>query len=141
MRSASIFVLALLASAFTSAAFAIEPVSFHTPSKNIYCYGFGDDATTTIDCELLTKTNEEPLQPMPADCEQDWGNRFALSNEGVAFMVCAGDTLRGNDAKILPYNQRLDYYGIACTATREGLECINDDAHGFKISKGKQEMY
>jgi hypothetical protein len=122
-------------------AVAQEAVSFHTPSDNIYCYGEVSGADTTIDCELLSQTNPKPLLPVPADCEQEWGSRFALKDGGTAFMVCAGDTLRSNDAMNLPYGKQLDFYGIACTATERYLECVNDDGHGFKISKAKQAMY
>ena len=146
MHPISIFMLALSIAAFenaalTSSAHAIEPVAFHTPSKNIYCYGFVDNATTTIDCELLSKTNDKPVRPRPNNCEQEWGNRFALGALGKAQMICSGDTLRSGQAKVLPYGNRLDYYGIACTASKQGLECINDDAHGFFISKSTQKMY
>ncbi len=141
MRSISIGSLALSVIFSATSAQAIDPVSFHTPSKNIYCYGYVEGSETTVDCELLTKTNGQPLRPAPADCEQDWGNRFAVNDTGKAYMVCAGDTLRGSDSMLLPYDKPFNYYGVFCTATEQGLECINDDVHGFKISKGKQEMY
>ncbi len=141
MKTLSVFATAAALIMAASAAHANETTLFHTPSKNIYCYGEVSGKGTTIDCELLTQTNKEPLRPQPADCDLDWGSRFALKNDGKATMVCAGDTLRNNEAVNLPYGKRLDFYGIVCTVTKQGLECINDDAHGFKISKGKQMMY
>jgi hypothetical protein len=139
-----VFLIAILASitvSFAAPAFAFEPVAFHSPSKNIYCYAFVENDISTVECELVTKTNDKPLKPKPSDCDLDWGSRFAVNDAGKSRMVCAGDTLRSDASKVLPYEQRLDYYGIACTATKQGMICINDDAHGFTIAKGKQELY
>jgi hypothetical protein len=141
MKTLSVFATAVALAMAATPARAGDTTAFHTPSKNIYCYGEVSGEGTTIDCELLTQTNKKPLRPQPADCDLDWGSRFAVKNDGKATMVCAGDTLRSNEAKNLPYGKRLDFYGIACTATKQGLECINDDAHGFRISKSKQEIY
>ena len=141
MKTIGVFAGAAALTMAANAACAGETTVFHTPSKNIYCYGEVAGEGTTMDCELLTQTNTKPLRPKPADCDLDWGSRFAVKDDGKATMVCAGDTLRSDGAVNLPYGKRLDFYGIACTSTKQGLECINDDAHGFKISKGKQEIY
>lgn len=141
MKTTLIACLFAVAGFLTNAAAAQESQTFHTPSKNVYCYADVTDAVTTVDCELLSKNSNKPLRPVPSDCEQDWGNRFALNDSGKAFMVCAGDTLRSNSAANFPYGRQFDYYGITCTSSEQGLECINNDGHGFKISKSKQEMY
>jgi hypothetical protein len=123
-------------------AIAGDIIAFHTPSKNIYCMASDTaDEGSSVDCELITMTNEKPLLPQPSDCEQDWGTRFALSGKGKATMVCAGDTVRSDDAFNVPYGNLVRLSDLACAATETGLECTNNEAHGFKISKGKQEMY
>jgi hypothetical protein len=131
-----------VAFATVAPAFAGDIISFHTPSKNIYCMATDDpDEGSNVDCELITQTNQSPLKPRPSDCEQDWGSRFALTGKGDAVMVCAGDTVRSDDAFNLEYGKLVRLSDLACASTEEGLECTNNDAHGFKISKGKQEMY
>ena len=119
-----------------------DVIQFHSPSKNIYCVAVNSQTEGgSVDCELVTRTNTEPLMQRPDDCDLEWGSRFALSSAGEAIMICAGDTLRDGQASNLGYGEGLDRFGIHCTSTRQGIECINDDQHGFKISKGKQEIY
>jgi hypothetical protein len=125
----------------TQPAMALESKSFRSPSGNIYCYAGVDDSVSTVQCELLERTNGKPVRPVPSDCDLDWGNRFALDDSGRAYLVCAGDTLRDDGASTLRYGKRIDYYGITCSSSEQGMECINDDGHGFKISKGKQQLY
>lgn len=123
------------------AAPALESVWFHSPSKNIYCFATIDNSNSVVDCELIERTNGDPIVPAPGDCDLEWGNRFELEASGEAYLTCTGDTLRAGPAEVLPYGERIDYYGITCSSTESGIECINDDGHGFKISKGRQELY
>ncbi len=117
-------------------------VQFHSPSKNIYCVGVNSKTDGgSVDCEIVTRTNAKEAQPRPADCDLEWGNRFAVYYTGEAKMICAGDTLRDDNAKVLNYGEGLDRFGIHCTSSEQGIECINDDQHGFKIAKGKQVIY
>jgi hypothetical protein len=133
--------IALIAS--TSGASAQDDVvQFHSPSKNIYCIGVNSKTEGgSVDCEIVTRTNTKDAQPRPSDCDLEWGNRFAVYYTGEARMICAGDTLRDDNAKVLNYGEGLDRFGIHCTSSEQGIECINDDQHGFKIAKGRQEVY
>ena len=125
-----------------SAYAADDVIVFHSPSKNIFCVAVNSKTEGgSVDCELVTRTNKKDLLPRPADCDLDWGNRFAVYSSGKAIMICAGDTLRDDNASTLAYGEGLDRFGIHCTSSEKGIECINDDQHGFKISKGKQEIY
>jgi hypothetical protein len=127
---------------YSSAFAADDVIQFRSPSKNIYCVGVNSQTEGgSVDCELITRTNAKDLQPRPADCDLEWGNRFAVYYTGEAKMICAGDTLRDENAKVLNYGDGLDRFGIHCTSSEQGIECINDDQHGFKISKGKQTIY
>jgi hypothetical protein len=127
---------------FTSACAADDVIQFHSPSQNIFCVGVNSETEGgSVDCEVITRTNAKDLQPRPADCDLEWGNRFALHSDGKATMLCAGDTLRDGQAFNFGYGEELDRFGVHCTSTQQGIECINDDQHGFKISKGKQVIY
>ncbi|MCU0831590.1 MAG: hypothetical protein MUC58_08765 [Rhizobiaceae bacterium] len=136
--AAALVALPLLAS---SPARAIDDTAFQTPSGNIHCVGWVGGGETTIECDLLSRTNDRPARPRPGDCDLEWGSRFILKNFGRTEMGCTGDSVRNDEAPTLRYDMRLDYYGIACTATRQGLECINDDGHGFKIARARQDLY
>ena len=134
----------------TLAAFANVPaaeaaddvIEFHSPSKNIYCVGVNSKTEGgSVDCELITRTNGAPLMEKPDDCDLEWGNRFTLGSSGEAAMACTGDTLRGGNSFQLGYGAGIDRFGIHCTSSEQGIECINDDQHGFKIAKGRQEIY
>jgi hypothetical protein len=119
-----------------------DVIKFRSPSKNIYCIGVNSESEGgSVDCEIITRTNAKDLRPRPADCDLEWGNRFAVYSDGKAAMICAGDTLRESGAFTLGYGEGIDRFGIHCTSTEQGIECINDDQHGFKISKGKQKIY
>ena len=121
---------------------ADDVIQFRSPSKNIYCVGVNSKTEGgSVDCELITRTNGAPLMPKPEDCDLEWGNRFYLGSAGEASMGCTGDTLREGNALEFSYGEGLDRYGIHCTSSEQGIECINDDQHGFKISKGKQKIY
>ncbi len=121
---------------------ADDLVSFSSPSKNIYCIGVNSETEGgSVDCELLTRSNDEPSLKRPDDCDLEWGNRFFVGSDGKASMVCAGDTLRDKGAIVLDYGKGLDRFGIHCTSSQGGIECINDDQHGFKISKARQVLY
>lgn len=123
-------------------AIADDLVSFSSPSKNIYCIGVNSETEGgSVDCELLTRTNNKPSLKRPEDCDLEWGNRFFVGSDGNARLICAGDTLRDEGAMVLGYGKGLDRFGIHCTSSEEGIECINDDQHGFKISKASQVLY
>ena len=141
LELAAVAIIATFAN-ISGASAADDIKQFHSPTKNIYCVGVNSPGNGgRVDCELVTRTNAEPLMNKPMDCELDWGNRFSLRSDGRASMECSGDTLRDPNAFVLGYGAGLDRYGIHCTSTEQGIECINDDQHGFKISKGKQEIY
>ena len=142
-RSFSFPAMAIIAVTSVAAANAADNViQFRSPSNNIYCVGVNSQTDGgSVDCELITRTNGAPLMKKPADCDLEWGNRFSIGSSGEASMGCTGDTLRDENAFRLDYGAGIDRYGIHCTSTEQGIECINDDQHGFKISKGRQEIY
>jgi hypothetical protein len=116
-------------------AVALESVWFHSPSKNIYCLATIDNSESVVDCELVERTNGAPVRAVPSDCDLEWGNRFELKAGGESYLTCTGDTLRAGPATALPYGESIDYEGITCSSEKSGIECVNEDGHGFKISK------
>jgi hypothetical protein len=114
---------------------------FHTPSKNIYCAAIESDQGNAVDCIILEMNNSEPALPRPADCDLDWGQRFAVGETGEGEMGCAGDTVQDPSARLLPYGKSLDIPGISCASSEKGLECKNKEGHGFFLSRAKQRVF
>jgi hypothetical protein len=78
------------------------PMWFRTPSDNIHCLIYNPGGPLVLDCELRERNAGPPLLPRPADCDLDWGNRFALSESGGGYMVCHGDTVVQPGSMVLP---------------------------------------
>jgi hypothetical protein len=133
----------MFASAFMMlqhAALATEFKSIRTPSDNIQCQ-FSDDEDGSADCEITEKTVASPLPPRPADCDLDYGQRFFVAGEGTASVVCAGDTVRTPDAKVMGYGELIITKKVFCESSEAGLTCSNNAGHGFFLSKAKQELF
>jgi hypothetical protein len=116
--------------------------SFHTPSGNVHCQTIESaTASNSIDCEVIDMGGRKPLQPRPADCDLDWGQRFLLKDGGRPTLVCAGDTLREAGSRTLGYGDAVDLGTIKCGSNRNGLYCRNADGHGFLLSRKKQKFF
>jgi hypothetical protein len=131
--------LALLALASPAAAMDLE--SFRTPSDNIHCMLIRDGQAASVECELRSRNNARSALPQPADCDLEWGNRFALDAKGRAGMVCHGDTLITPDAPVLAYGTSLAWDGITCASSESGLTCKNRKGRGFSLSRAKQRLF
>ena len=136
------------AAAIAISLFLAAPVSamdlqpFRTPSDNIHCLFIADDdGQSSVECELRSRNNDEPLLPVPADCDLDWGSRFALDAEGQAGMVCHGDTLISPDVPVVGYGRKSAFNGITCASEKSGLTCSNGQGHGFSLSRAKQRLF
>ena len=132
---------ALTLFALATPAFAMDLQSFRTPSDNIHCMFITDGGATSVECELRSRTNVKPAQPQPADCDLDWGNRFALDAKGKAGMVCHGDTLITPDAPVVGYGGQATVNGITCQSAETGLTCKNRNGRGFSLSRAKQKLF
>ncbi len=133
---------AIILSTLATSATAMELRSFRTPSDNIHCLFIADDdGRSSVECELRKRNGVKPVLPKPADCDLDWGNRFALDAEGRAGMVCHGDTLISPDAPVLGYGKQADWNGIACASAESGLTCRNRKGSGFTLSRAKQSLF
>ncbi len=117
----------------------LEP--FRTPSDNIHCLFIDEEGEIAVECELRDRSSGEPARPMPDDCELDWGNRFALPATGVSGLVCHGDTLISPGSPTLAYGHEMARGGIACFSEKSGLTCRNQDGHGFRLARAKQELF
>ena len=121
---------------------AMDLHSFRSPSDNIHCLFITDDeARSSVECELRSRANVRPALLRPADCDLEWGSRFALDAKGNAGMVCHGDTLIDPSADVVGYGKQLSAGGIACQSAETGMTCTNNRGHGFSLSRAKQKLF
>ena len=129
--------LALLA----GPALADTPSWFRTSSDNIHCLVDSAAEGVVVACEIREKASSEPLLPKPADCDLDWGSRFAVGPSGGGYMGCHGDTVQNPSALVLLYGQTGEFGPISCSSTEQGLECRNGEGHGFFLSRATQRIF
>lgn len=134
-------ILAGLLAVAAGGARADVPMWFHTPSGNIQCMIYNPGGPLILDCEVM-ELGGAPLMARPMGCEQDWGHRFALSEiGGGAWMQCAGDTVANPGGQVLPYGTVTQFGPFFCDSSQAGLQCRNEDGHGFFLSRARQEMF
>jgi hypothetical protein len=111
---------------------------FMTPSGNAFCVVWGDERSSSLECELKENTARPP--PKPKACELDFGNRFSLPARGMPTRACHGDTLQGH-LPTLAYGTPWRVDGFACQVTTRRLRCTNADGHGFELSRARQTLF
>lgn len=125
-----------------SPAAAMDLQSFRSPSDNIHCMFITDDeGRSSVECELRSRANTRPARPRPADCDLEWGSRFALDATGKAGMVCHGDTIVDPSAPVVSYGEQLSAGGITCQSAETGMTCKNGKGRGFSLSRAKQTLF
>jgi hypothetical protein len=141
----------LIAAYFAFAAFFAGPTEgfagsqFKSPTGNIICsFADHDDGQFGARCDIIDSNIDfnNPLQPIPADCDVDWGNMFFTPGSGKSKLLCAGD-LAGNpdEASILDYGQVIKEGNVTCMSDKAGMTCINGDGHGFIVSRNQQKLF
>jgi hypothetical protein len=119
------FFLAAALGGLAVPAWADVPMWFQTPSGNIHCMIFNPGGPLELQCELLERNAGAPILPRPADCDLDWGNRFAVVEGGGAGMACHGDTVANPDGLVLPYGTASQFGPFTCESQTTGLTCRN----------------
>jgi hypothetical protein len=134
-------VIAIVLFANLPQALAADSQAFRTPSNNIHCSGYEADNAYVVECEIIDRSNQKTAQPRPSDCDLEWGSRFSVAQSGRAYMGCTGDTIRDPNGRKLSYGKSITLTTITCTSNTKGLECVNEDGHGFFVSKSKQRLF
>lgn len=114
--------------------------TFETPSGNIDCsVGVGAGPSDII-CTIHER-NGPPAAPRPAGCGSDWGHTFSMRNRGPAQILCEPKGENHQMYERAEYGVTGRMPGIDCTSSRQGLECINEDGHGFFLSRASQRLF
>ncbi len=104
--------------------------TFRSPSGNIGCTMFEGGAR----CDIRKRDWSPP--PRPASCpeEVDFGQGLAVSHDGAASFVCAGDTALDPTVTALAYGEASELGGTICMSRADGITCANHAGHGFFIA-------
>ena len=113
--------------------------AFQTPSENIRCaISLWGEPSARCDLQSLTQSFRSP----PKDCEFDWGASFALSASGTSGqLACVSDVVADGPFVTLDYGSSLSFGGITCVSEQTGLTCRNSAGHGFRLSRGRQDLF
>lgn len=129
--------LPALAMIFVTAPAMAQDISFRSPTGNIHCMIFsGSYAGARCDLSKFI-----PSYPRPHDCDLDWGFAFEVGVTGPGAPICAGDTVRDQDAAVLNYGRSVVDSGITCTSAKTGMTCVNTEGHGFTVARGRQQAF
>jgi hypothetical protein len=105
---------------------ALKSPTFQMPSKNIGC------ATSegVLVCDILSGLKPEPKQK----CELDWTG-MEMERLGPSQPRCAGDTAYVQSAPVLEYGTSWNRDGFTCVSQENGLQCRNQEKHGFLLAR------
>ena len=105
---------------------ALKTPTFQMPSKNIGC------ATSegVLVCDILSGLKPEPKQK----CELDWTG-MEMERLGPSQPRCAGDTAYVESAPVLQYGSTWSRDGVTCVSQESGLQCRNQENHGFLLAR------
>ena len=113
-------------STISTSAPPLKTPTFQMPSKNIGC------ATSegVLVCDILSGLKPEPKQK----CELDWTG-MEMERLGPSQPRCAGDTAYVQSAPVLHYGSTWSRDGFTCVSQENGLQCRNQENHGFLLAR------
>jgi hypothetical protein len=105
---------------------ALKSPTFQMPSKNIGC------ATSegVLVCDILSGLKPEPKQK----CQLDWTG-MEMERLGPSQPRCAGDTAYVQSAPVLEYGTSWSRDSFSCVSQENGLQCRNEENHGFLLAR------
>ena len=100
--------------------------TFQMPSRNIGCV----TSEGVLVCDILSG-----LKPAPkGKCELDWTG-MVMERLGPSQPRCAGDTAYVQSAPVLQYGSTWSRGGFTCVSRESGLQCRNQENHGFLLAR------
>jgi hypothetical protein len=113
----------------------VTKANFQSPSHNITC----DLTAGAVRCEIVKRAWQPP--PKPATCQLGWGHGTTIEN-GKADFVCAGDTIIGTAAEVLPYGSSLRAGTVRCDSENTALRCLDEQTHhGFTLAVANYNLF
>jgi hypothetical protein len=111
---------------------ALTGPTFQMPSKNIGC----TEGENVLVCDVLSGLKPEPDR----QCELDWTG-MEMERLGPSQPRCAGDTAYVQSAPVLEYGEAWQRNGFICVSMTTGLDCTNEDSHGFTLSREQWRQF
>ena len=128
MNPKAILAAALIAAAH-SAALAQEPESFNAPSGNISCH--------------YTPKGDLPRQTAGLHCVrfQPGPVRIFLGERGKAAIERGIRDACCDNSPVLAYGKSWSGTPFTCHSSEAGMRCERPDGRGFRVSRGKIDVY
>ncbi len=114
--------------------------TFETPSENIQCSVGEDVQGSDIICTIIQRQGP-PAQPRPSSCGSDWGHTFMMNDTGPVQMLCQPLSRDKDGFDRAEYGVTGQFGGFICHSSKKGLECTNEDGHGFFLSRAVQRVF
>ncbi|WP_170513821.1 DUF6636 domain-containing protein [Ruegeria atlantica] len=134
-----LFGFLLVLSAIVTSAYA-DVWTFETPSENIQCSVGQEPNTADIYCTIIERRGD-PALPRPSNCQSDWGHDFFMANTGPVEMLCRPLNRHRDGFDRAEYGVTGKFGGFVCHSSKTGLECKNEDGHGFFLSRAVQRVF
>ena len=118
---------------------AADVWSFATPSGNIECWVGEDFGGSDLKCTIFQRA--APMPQFPA-CPVNRGITVFMLNRGGVEVTCppAGESPTGAQ-HVADYGVEGNFGGFTCFSARTGLQCRNEDGHGFHLSRRNQSVF
>ncbi|MFP7571966.1 DUF6636 domain-containing protein [Marivita sp. S2033] len=115
--------------------------SFNTPSGNIECtVGEGFEGSD-IECTIFQRSQPARVASL-SGCPVSRGVSFYMRNRGGVSAICAGPEAQPTGAQgVAEYNVEGKFGGFTCYSATSGLQCRNEDGHGFHLSRANQQVF
>ncbi|WP_052453530.1 DUF6636 domain-containing protein [Celeribacter indicus] len=133
-------VLPLCLLSFAAAPAHADVFTFETPSENVQCSVGLEAGASDILCTIIEIDGPSPY-PRPANCVEDWGHDFGMTDRGVVTMYCQPLDRSRDGFDRAEYGVTGEFGGFTCTSSTSGLECRNEDGHGFFLSRSVQRVF
>lgn len=134
------FRLLALLSLLTSPA-AADVWSFNTPSGNIECVVGEGFEGSDIECTIYQRSEPARVAAL-SGCPLSRGVTFFMFNRGGVQARCAPPGARPTGTQgVAEYNVEGKFGGFTCYSATTGLQCRNEDGHGFHLSRRNQQVF
>ncbi len=109
---------------------------FQNAAQNVSC----NLSSASAACEISNRAYTMSSPPPPCAQHSAWGDRFVLTNSGVA-MDCHNDTLHVQGEQVVGDGQTLTSGTFSCTAEASAMRCTDSSSgHFFDVSPGSYQI-